>query len=55
MRFSLLHDNGAVYLSRGLFTEQCLKFSIFKEAGLLDPYELVKSVTVPAGPGHVTE
>ena len=25
------------------------------EAGLLDPYELVENITVPAGPGHVTE
>ena len=50
----ILTDSGSYVLSNGIIVLSPEDAALV-EAGLLDPYELVENITVPAGPGHVTE
>ena len=50
----ILTETGSYVLSNGIIVLSPEDAALV-EAGLLDPYELVENITVPAGPGHVTE
>ncbi|MBQ2735178.1 MAG: S8 family serine peptidase [Clostridia bacterium] len=50
----ILTENGSYVLPSGIIVLSEADAALV-EAGLLDPYELVESPTVPSNPGHVTE
>ena len=50
----ILTETGSYVLSNGIIVLSPEDAALV-EAGLLDPYELVESVTVPTNPDHVTE
>ena len=49
-----LTESGSYVMSNGIIVLSPEDAALV-DAGLLDPYELVENITVPAGPGHVTE
>ena len=50
----ILTESGSYVLSNGVIVLSD-EDAALADAGLLDPYELVESVTTPADPEHITE
>ena len=50
----ILTANGSYVLPNGIIVLSDADFALV-DAGLLDPYALVETPTVPSNPGHVTE
>ena len=50
----ILTENGSYVLPNGVIVLTDADFALV-EAGLLDPYALAESPTIPSNPGHVTE